>query len=121
MPLIVGEIEFPTYNDEHFRRIRKFYGIEPGFVGIFSFELKENGGNMAEGGGKGGNLMGFSMDRMFIIKELNKTDHKTLLNVAGEYADHMVHDDGTLLCKILAHFYHPIRKSETCLSIDFLR
>lgn len=109
-PVKIGDADFPTFNDEHFRKIRAFYGVPDGFVNDFNFALKEDGGNMAEGGGKGGNLMGFTEDRMFIVKELNKTDHNTLLQVAGDYADHMVHEDGTLLCLILAHFYHPERK-----------
>lgn len=108
--IAIGSAEFPTYNDAQFSKIRDFYGIEPGFVGSFSFELKSKGGNMSEGGGKGGNLLGFTESRMFIVKELNKTDHNTLLKIAGDYADHMTHEDGTLMCKILAHFYHPEKK-----------
>jgi len=110
-PITIGERSFPTFNDQHFVKIREFYGIKDGFIGTsFSFELKTNGGSMAEGGGKGGNLMGFTRDRQFIVKELNKTDHNTLLKVAEDYANHMIHPDGTLLCQILAHFYLPERK-----------
>ena len=109
----VGGIEYPTYNDEAFSKLREFYGVSNAFDETFSFLVKGKGGNMSERGGKGGNLMGFTADRKFIVKELNKTDHNTLLLVAGEYADHMVHDHGSLLCKIVAHFYHPEMKCVT--------
>ena len=108
-PLQVGGVDFPTYHDEYFARVREYYGVTPGFLGPFSFELKPVG-NMSEGGGKGGNLIGFSNDKMFLVKELNKTDHNTLIKIADEYADHMTHHDGTLLCTVLAHFYHPERE-----------
>jgi hypothetical protein len=110
-PIKVGEHDMPTFNDAHFAKIRAFYGVPADFIDAsFSFALKAQGGNMSEGGGKGGNLMGFTADRGYIIKELNKTDHATLLSVAADYAEHMCHEDGTLLCRILAHFYHPERK-----------
>jgi len=119
VPITIGERSFPTFNDQHFVKIREFYGIKDGFIdGAFSFELKVDGGNMSEGGGKGGNLMGFTDNKMFIVKELNKTDHNTLLKVAGDYANHMIHADGTLLCRILAHFYHTERK---CVHAWWLR
>mmetsp|Transcript_56100 Transcript_56100/g.112396 ORF Transcript_56100/g.112396 Transcript_56100/m.112396 type:complete len:379 (-) Transcript_56100:341-1477(-) len=110
--IVVGGKSFPTYSDEHFLKVREFFGvsIESSTEG-FSFELKSEGGNMSEGGGKGGNLMGFTDDKKFIIKELNKTDHNTMLSCAGDYAAHITHDDGSLLCKVLAHFYHPEKKS----------
>lgn len=105
--IAVGSNKYPTYNDQHFSKIRKFIGLEDDFIdNNFSFDIKQKGGNMAPGGGKGGQLMGFTKDRLFIIKELNDTDHHTLLKVAENYADHIVHPDGSLLCKILAHFYH---------------
>lgn len=108
--------KFPLYNDQQFSRIRKFVGVSDDFINTgFSFSLKADGGNMSQGGGKGGNLLGFTDNKKYIIKELNKTDHNTLLRIAGEYADHMVHEDGSLLCKILAHFYHPERKYELLL------
>lgn len=103
----VGSNKFPTYNDQHFSKIRAFIGLTDDFIDAgFSFNTKDKGGNMAAGGGKGGQLMGFTKDRLFIIKELNDTDHGTLLKVAEDYADHIVHPDGSLLCKILGHFYH---------------
>mmetsp|Transcript_32796 Transcript_32796/g.42125 ORF Transcript_32796/g.42125 Transcript_32796/m.42125 type:complete len:361 (-) Transcript_32796:116-1198(-) len=105
--ITVGSGRFPTYNDEHFAKIRAFIGLPDDFIeSSFSFETKPKGGNMAPGGGKGGQLMGFTKDRLFIIKELNNTDHNTLLKVAEDFADHIVHPDGSLLCKIVAHFYH---------------
>ena len=103
---------FPCYNDKAFAIIRNFFGIGSDFLlnAGFDFKLKSEGGNMSEGGGKGGNLLGFTNDKKYIVKELNKTDHNTMLKIAGEYADHMIHEDGSLLCKVLAHFYHPERK-----------
>jgi hypothetical protein len=105
--IAVGQNKFPTYNDVHYAKIRAFIGLEDDFIdSTFSFNTKDKGGNMAPGGGKGGQLMGFTKDRLFIIKELNNTDHNTLLRYAEDYADHIVHPDGSLLCKVLAHFYH---------------
>jgi len=121
----IGGKSYPTFNDEHFSKLREFFGVslEEATDG-FLFDLKSNGGNMAEGGGKGGNLMGFTSNRQLIIKELNKTDHNTMLKVAGDYKDHMMSEDGSLLCKVLAHFYHPDTKSVwrlvSCLPCDLL-
>lgn len=107
--LMVGNEEMPTFNDDSFKRVREANDVPATFLAEgFDFRLKPEG-NMSEGGGKGGNLMGFTDNRMYIIKELNNTDHNTLLRYAGEYADHMTHSDGTLLCNILAHFYNPTR------------
>jgi hypothetical protein len=100
--------EMHTYNDGAFKRVREAAGVADDFLmDGFDFRLKTDGGKMKEGGGKGGNLMGFTDNMMFIVKELNDTDHNTLLLYASEYANHMTHADGSLLCKILAHFWNP--------------
>ena len=86
--LSVNKTTMHTYNDEAFKRIREHCAVQDDFLNEgFDFRLKVDGGKMAEGGGKGGNLMGFTDSRMFIVKELNDTDHNTLLLYADQYAD----------------------------------
>lgn len=103
-PLVVGGESLPTYNDTYFRRVREAFRVPTGFL-TTSFSFDE----LREGGGKGGNLLGFTQDRLFIVKELSDADHRSLLRVAQAYADHVVHPDGSLLCRIFAHFHHPGR------------
>ena len=84
--------EMHTYNDGAFKRVREAAGVADDFLmDGFDFRLKTDGGKMKEGGGKGGNLMGFTDNMMFIVKELNDTDHNTLLLYVSEYANHMTH------------------------------
>lgn len=93
--------QLPTYNDAHFARLRSNMALSDTFLAAFKFA------DMKEGGGKGGNLLGFTSDKLWVVKELNDTDHNTLLALAEQYVDHVTHSDGSLLCRIVAHFHRP--------------
>ena len=97
--------EMHTYNDGAFKRVREAAGVADDFLmDGFDFRLKTDGGKMKEGGGKGGNLMGFTDNMMFIVKELSDGDHDTLLSLTPYYIKHVTHKDGSLLCRFYAHF-----------------
>lgn len=102
----VHGMDLPTFNDEHFAKVRKHKGVEANFLEAGGFSFDE----LKQAGGKGGNPMAFTKDRRFIVKELNDTDHRTLLLIAEDYAAHVTHKDGSLLCLVVAHFYHPEKK-----------
>lgn len=105
-----GDRDLPTYNDTQFAKIRAGLGISDSFLHDFDF------GAMGAGGGKGGNLLAIVGD--YVVKEMNDTDHNTLLNIAKIYADHVLEVDrngnqfGTMLCKVLCHFYDPGSKKK---------
>ena len=44
---------------------------------------------MKGGGGKGGDLMGFTSDKLYIVKEVNPGDQKSLLKITEDYAQHL--------------------------------
>jgi len=98
-------VSLPTYNDPQFSKIRAGLNIPDSF--LFDFDFNK----MGAGGGKGGNLLAIHGD--YVVKEMNATDHNTLLNCAKLYADHVLMEDrngnqyGTMLCKVLCHFYDP--------------
>lgn len=96
--LPVGSHQFPTYNDSAFKRIRKTFGVPDDFLAQFSFDSLE------AGGGKGGNLMGFTIDKRFIVKEINDTDHNTMLLITDDFATHLESGEGSLLARIFCHF-----------------
>ena len=105
-PLLIGGRTMHCYNEGEFAAIRSAFGVPPDFLAKFDF------GGMSEGGGKGGQLMGFTADRACIVKELNATDHSVLLGLAGKYRLHIIGDDPSqpsqsLLCRFFAHFQDP--------------
>jgi hypothetical protein len=71
-------------------------------------------GDLAEGGGKGGNLMAFSQDdqKKYLVKEMSDGDHKMLYTLTEEYVDHLLQgketpDSGgcmSLIARFYAHF-----------------
>jgi len=85
------------FNDEIFRQVRAFAQVPDDFVNE-GWDL----GKLQNGGGKGGTLMA-RVGACYIVKELSKGDHETLLQIAGGYADH-VRDPDTILCPIYLHF-----------------
>jgi hypothetical protein len=117
--LDVGGTAMSLFNDEDFAAIRRAFGVADNFLRDFDF------GSLDEGGGKGGNLMGFTKDRQYIVKELNKTDHNTLGDISGEYREHIVGNDPkvpskSLLCRFFAHFQHPKSGKKFCVMNNWL-
>jgi hypothetical protein len=90
--------EIQTWHDEHFAKLRKMCGVEPDFL-VDQFSNKD----FKSGGGKGGDLMAFTRNRQYIVKELNAGDHATLLKVTPRYERHVT-TGPTLLCVFLMHY-----------------
>ena len=67
---VAGEQVWPI-NDAHFSRLRQRYRID---LNDFSAPSIFNFMEMAAGGGKGGDLMAWTKDRRFIVKEVNDGD-----------------------------------------------
>jgi hypothetical protein len=102
----VGDAEVDFYNDQDFAAIRLRFGVQDNFLHDFDFSSVREAG-----GGKGGNLMGYSADRQYVVKELNAVDQNTLLSVSGAYRAHICGTDSqsppnSLLCRIFMHFRH---------------
>lgn len=99
--LKVGGHSVHTFNDIEFSKVRHWYQVDSStFLQTIDFE------SMEEGGGKGGMMMAFTADKAFIVKELNSSDHASLLKIAAEYAKHILAPEGSLLARFFAHFSH---------------
>ena len=61
----VGGEMCPTFNDEHHSKIRARCKVPDNFLQNFDFS------KMKGGGGKGGNPMAFTADRLYIVKEID--------------------------------------------------
>ena len=72
---LVGGETVQTYNDAHYKKLRERWGLGDDFLETFDFSK-----NMKGGGGKGGDLMGFTTDKLFIVKEVNPGE-KSLLKI----------------------------------------
>ena len=85
--LNVGGEECRTYHTAEFRQIRDAYGLADDFLKDFHWKLRS-------GGGKGGNLMGFTADRQFLVKEVKGDDHATMLEITADYRSHVLSPEG---------------------------
>jgi hypothetical protein len=107
--LKVGGVRMHTYNDVYYKAMRDAFGVTEIYEQSWSeFDFKKD---LREGGGKGGNLMGFTADKKFIIKEMNDGDHKALLKLTGSFVKHVLPPEGSdesmsVLCRFYAHFHH---------------
>ena len=57
---LVGGEAVQTYNDAHYKKLRERWGLGDDFLENFDFTK-----NMKGGGGKGGDLMGFTTDKLY--------------------------------------------------------
>eukprot|EP00931_Biecheleriopsis_adriatica_P017136 TRINITY_DN12390_c0_g2_i1.p1 TRINITY_DN12390_c0_g2~~TRINITY_DN12390_c0_g2_i1.p1 ORF type:complete len:350 (-),score=56.68 TRINITY_DN12390_c0_g2_i1:312-1361(-) len=89
--------EVELFNDDIFCELRKYAQVPDDFVNS-GWNLE----TLTSGGGKGGTLMAF-VDSSFIVKEMSKGDHQSLLRVALSYGQHVRGGD-TLICPIYLHF-----------------
>jgi hypothetical protein len=96
---LVGGEAVTTYNDEHYKKLRERWGLGDDFLETFDFSK-----NMKGGGGKGGDLMGFTTDKLYIVKEVNPGDQKSLLKITEDYAQHLLDPHGSLLARFFLHF-----------------
>jgi hypothetical protein len=102
----VGGIQVDLFNDEDFAAIRARFGTPSDFLQGFDFKSVCEGG-----GGKGGNLMGYTPDQQYVVKELNAVDQSTLLGISSAYRSHVCGaadspPPNSLLCRIFMHFRH---------------
>ena len=88
-----------TFNDATWERVRKHESVPSNFLFAFSFDAL----GMDIGGGKGGELLGFTPDKRFIVKSMSDGDHATLLRIADDYVAHLCGGE-SLICRILMHF-----------------
>ena len=97
----IAETAVSAYADASFSRVRQADGVLGDFLApVSAFDFSK----LAKGDGKGGNLMGFTPDKRFIVKEMSGDDHASLLQIAGAYVDHVLDPAGSLLCHFYAHF-----------------
>lgn len=101
--ITIGDTQCVVLNDTYYEKVREYFGFEENFVeSSFSFD------DLTAGGGKGGNPMCQTSDRMFFIKELSSGDHKTLDNTKFAKAlCHHIIQPPSLIDPILAHFLNP--------------
>lgn len=101
----VGGEECATYDDAQHKKIRAAFGVPEDFLASFDWSK-----GLKPGGGKGGNLMGFTPDRTYIVKEVNETDHKMMCTLAAAYCEHLLAPEGSLLTHMYAHIQRPKSK-----------
>lgn len=104
-PLLEKSAEFASadieaWNDNLWKQVRQRDGVPENFVSNVKLS------NFKPSGGKGGDLMAFTDNNLYIIKELNHGDHDTLLRITESYYNHIMSDEGTLLATIYMHYCH---------------
>lgn len=93
-----GGREIRVWNGGLWRRVRALDNIPDNFIeNAFSY------GSFAAGGGKGGDLMTTTKDNRYIVKELNKGDHASLLEVAEPYVEYVT-SNTSLLSRFYLHY-----------------
>mmetsp|Transcript_12557 Transcript_12557/g.44483 ORF Transcript_12557/g.44483 Transcript_12557/m.44483 type:complete len:430 (+) Transcript_12557:119-1408(+) len=92
-----GGRECELFNDHIFCELRALAQVPDDFVNS-GWNLEE----LTHGGGKGGTLMARIGDS-YIVKELSKSDHASLLQLTASYGQHVRSGD-TLLCPMYLHF-----------------
>ncbi|CAD7974435.1 unnamed protein product [Amoebophrya sp. A25] len=100
------------YNDSQFAEIRRRCGLSEDFL-LDQFEFSPE--FFKSQGGKGGELMCWTRDRKFIVKQLSAGDHATLLDIAGHYVVHVL-SGKTFLTLIPLHFEYEGRQYMVMIS-----
>jgi len=90
--------EIRLFNDHCFKKVRDLVNLSEDFLLAFDF------GTLKPGGGKGGDLMAFTEDGNFLVKEVKDCDQESLIKYADSYAKHMSRGKGSLLCQFYKHF-----------------
>jgi hypothetical protein len=93
----VGGTLVQSFNDDLFHAVRAKYGAKPDFLKQFDFKT------LRMFGGKGGQLMAFTADRRFLVKELPMGDHASLLAHTPDIVAR-IKSDGSLICPLFLHF-----------------
>lgn len=87
-----------TWNDALWKQVRQLDGVQDNFL-----EENVSFSNLKAGGGKGGDLMCFTRDFAYIVKELSDGDHDSLLRLARGLVEHLLKAD-TLMASVYLHF-----------------
>jgi len=103
--LVVNGKKVTPHNEKFWRRLRERDGIDHDFLADPQYI-----GDFKSGGGKGGDLMAFTRDCAYIIKEVGKGDHEALLRVTASYFER-VKDGSSLLCIMYLHYTDESEKS----------
>jgi hypothetical protein len=96
---VAGETDVSFYNDGLYANIRQKYKVPNDVIATANFSF----GNMAAGGGKGGDPMARTTCGQFFVKEVKDCDHDSLIEHVEHYTKHLC-DGDTFLCRIFAHF-----------------
>lgn len=96
--------EVHLYNDRHFKRVRDLAGLDDQL--LIHFDLEND---LKPGGGKGGDLMGFTPDSKYLIKEVKPSDQVSLELYAEQYVDQVTSPTKPSLLPLF--YLHFMRKS----------
>mmetsp|Transcript_7193 Transcript_7193/g.10952 ORF Transcript_7193/g.10952 Transcript_7193/m.10952 type:complete len:525 (+) Transcript_7193:67-1641(+) len=97
--LTIGDEEVNLIQDTLWSKIRHQFEIRDDFISNKNFSFTD----LQEGGGKGGSLMAFTRNKLFIVKELSDGDHNTLLKLSKVLVDHLLKED-SIMARFFAHF-----------------
>lgn len=117
----VGGKSCIAFNESIYQSVRSYFGVVDSFVAEstdFSFD------DLGPSGGKGGNLLAFSNDGKFVIKELNPDDNKQLsdVNFCNRLSSHVTNPDNpSLLAPILTHFQLEDSNRRFIVTLNILR
>jgi len=90
--------EVRLYNDEHYAKLRKLHGLANDFI-EFGWDMSQD---LRKSDAKGGALMAF-IGGDFVIKDLNKGDHESLLDITASYVEHATTGE-SLLAPMYLHW-----------------
>eukprot|EP00658_Telonema_sp_P-2_P047494 TRINITY_DN3612_c0_g1_i1.p1 TRINITY_DN3612_c0_g1~~TRINITY_DN3612_c0_g1_i1.p1 ORF type:complete len:399 (+),score=97.67 TRINITY_DN3612_c0_g1_i1:250-1446(+) len=94
------EEKVELYDDEHFVKVRTMQKL--GYQILITFDFDND---LKPGGGKGGELMGFTADKQFLIKEMKMSDHISLREYTKEYVERVTDaSNPSLLPLFYLHF-----------------
>jgi len=103
--VVINGQEVKLKYDAAFSRIRQMSSLQPDFLEQSGFAFSE----LKAGGGKGGDLMAFTADNKYLVKEVKASDQLSLDAHAEAYCDYVVTapSNGTLLPRFYLYFERP--------------
>jgi len=93
----VGGEQVQAYNDALFAQVRQKYAVQPNFLA--KFDMK----SLRMFGGKGGNLMAFTLDKRYLVKEISSDDQQSMLKHARTIIARQMTGE-SLICPLFLHF-----------------
>lgn len=113
--IVVAGKEVQPCSDKYWKILRDRDGIDNAFLADPNYV-----GPFKSGGGKGGDLMAFTTDGAYIIKELGKGDHEALCSVTESYVQR-IQGGQSLLVTIYLHFTDPSEERSYMVMSNILR